>query len=92
MLLIVGNLNDNEDSKSTPKLCPQCGQYVFINTNSSYSKGLTESTVEGWFKQAMEHLMPLYEVLKSEVIKADYIQADEVTTPVMKIRNKSSVS
>lgn len=30
MLLIVGNLNDNEDSKSTSKLCPQCGQYIFL--------------------------------------------------------------
>ena len=46
-------------------------------------KGLTESTVDGWFKQTMELLKPLYEVLKSEVMKADYVQADETTTPVM---------
>ena len=46
-------------------------------------KGLTESTVDGWFKQTMELLKPLYEVLKAEVMKADYIQADETTTPVM---------
>ena len=46
-------------------------------------KGLTESTVDGWFKQTMELLRPLYEVLKSEVMKADYIQADETTTPVI---------
>ena len=46
-------------------------------------KGLTESTVDGWFKQTMELLKPLYEVLKAEVMKAGYIQADETTTPVM---------
>ena len=46
-------------------------------------KGLTESTVDGWFKQTMELLRPLYEVLKSEVMKADYAQADETTTPVI---------
>ena len=50
-------------------------------------KGLTESTVDGWFKQTMELLRPLYEVLKAEVMKADYVQADETTTPVM---NKES--
>ena len=50
-------------------------------------KGLTESTVDGWFKQTMELLRPLYEVLKSEVMKADYVQADETTTPVI---NKES--
>ena len=46
-------------------------------------KGLTESTMDGWFKQTMELLKPLYEVLKSEVMKADYVQADETTTPVI---------
>ena len=50
-------------------------------------KGLTESTVDGWFKQTMELPKPLYEVLKEEVMKADYVQADETTTPVM---NKES--
>ena len=46
-------------------------------------KGLTESTVDGWFKQTMLLLRPLYEVLKAEVMKSDYVQADETTTPVM---------
>ena len=46
-------------------------------------KGLTESTVDGWFKQTMELLKPLYEVLKSEVMKVNYVQADETTTPVI---------
>ena len=46
-------------------------------------KGLTESTMDGWFKQTMPLLRPLYEVLKEEVMKADYVQADETTTPVI---------
>ena len=46
-------------------------------------KGLTESTVDGWFKQTMVLLKPLYEVLQEEVMKADYVQADETTTPVI---------
>ena len=46
-------------------------------------KGLTESTVDGWFKQTMPLLRPLYEELKSEVMKAAYVQADETTTPVI---------
>ena len=46
-------------------------------------KGLTESTVDGWFKQTMELLRPLYGALKAEVMKSDYIQADETTTPVI---------
>ena len=46
-------------------------------------KGLTESTVDGWFKQTMPLLRPLYEALKSEVMKAAYVQADETTTPVI---------
>ncbi len=46
-------------------------------------KGLTESTVDGWFKQTMELLKPLHEALKSEVMKSDYVQADETTTPVI---------
>ena len=46
-------------------------------------KGLTESTVDGWFKQTMPLIRPLYEALKSEVMKAAYVQADETTTPVI---------
>ena len=46
-------------------------------------KALTESTVDGWFKQTMPLLRPLYEALKSEVMKAAYVQADETTTPVI---------
>ena len=46
-------------------------------------KGLSESTVDGWYKQAMLLLKPLYEAIRKEVFKAGYCQADETTTPVV---------
>ena len=46
-------------------------------------KGLTESTLDGWFKKTVELLGPLYEELKREVFSCDYIQADETTIPVI---------
>ena len=46
-------------------------------------KGLTDSTMNDWFKQTVNLLRPLYEALKLEVFKSDYTQADETTTPVI---------
>lgn len=46
-------------------------------------KGLTESTLDGWFKKTVELLKPLYEVLRQEVFSCDYVQADETTVPVI---------
>ena len=46
-------------------------------------KGLTESTLDGWFKRTVELLKPLYEELKREVFSCDYVQADETTVPVI---------
>lgn len=46
-------------------------------------KGLTESTMDGWFKKTVELLKPLYEELKREVFSCDYVQADETTVPVI---------
>lgn len=43
----------------------------------------SESTIDGWFKPAVELLKPLYEVLKLEIMKSDYIQGDETTVPVL---------
>lgn len=43
----------------------------------------SESTIDGWFKPAVELLKPLYEVLKSEIMKSDYLQGDETTVPVL---------
>ena len=54
-------------------------------------KGLTESTVDGWFMKTVELLKPLYKVLKAEVMKSDYVQADETTTPVIdKVKHKAA--
>ena len=52
--------------------------------------GLTESTVDGWFKKTVELLKPLYNVLMAEVMKADYVQADETTTPVIDHEKKKA--
>ena len=46
-------------------------------------KGLTESTLDGWFKKTVELLKPLYEELKWEVFSCDYVQVDETTVPVI---------
>lgn len=43
----------------------------------------SESTIDGWFKPVVELLKPLYEVLKLEIMKSDYIQGDETTVPVL---------
>ena len=43
----------------------------------------SESTIDGWFKPTVELLKPLYEVLKSEIMKSDYLQGDETTVPVL---------
>lgn len=43
----------------------------------------SESTIDGWFKPAVELLKPLYEVLKSEIMKSGYLQGDETTVPVL---------
>ena len=54
-------------------------------------KGLKENTMDGWFKKTMELLKPLYLALKEEVMKSDYCQADETTTPVIdKERHKAA--
>lgn len=34
----------------------------------------SESTIDGWFKPAVELLKPLYGVLRQEIMKSDYIQ------------------
>ena len=47
----------------------------------------SESTIDGWFKPAVELLKPLYEVLKAEIMTSDYLQGDETVVPV---RDKAS--
>lgn len=46
-------------------------------------QGLTETTVDGWFKKSMELLRPLYNALVEETMRSDYLQVDETTTPVI---------
>lgn len=46
-------------------------------------KGLTESTLDGWFKKTVVLLQPLHDALKREVFSCDYVQADETTVPVI---------
>lgn len=46
-------------------------------------EGLTESTVDGWFKKTAELLSPLYTALEKEIFSCDYIQADETVVPVV---------
>ena len=46
-------------------------------------EGLREATVVGWYQRTVELLRPLYGLLVSEVMKTDYIQADETTVPVI---------
>ena len=53
-------------------------------------KGLTESTVDGWFKKTVGLLRPLYDALAAEVMRADYLQADETTTPVIDHEKKKA--
>ena len=43
----------------------------------------SESTIDGWFKPTVELLNPLYEVLKAEIMKSDYLQGDETSVPVL---------
>ena len=51
----------------------------------------SESTIDGWFKPAVELLKPLYEVLKTEIMKSDYLQGDETTVPVLdKVSHKTN--
>lgn len=46
-------------------------------------EGLTESTVDGWFKKTAELLKPLYTSLEREIFSCDYVQADETVVPVV---------
>lgn len=52
---------------------------------------ISENTLQGWFKPACELLKPLYEELKKQVLKADYIQVDETTLPVINKQNHKAV-
>lgn len=46
-------------------------------------EGVKEATMVGWYQRTMELLRPVYNALVAEIMKSDYCQADETTTPVM---------
>lgn len=45
---------------------------------------LSDATVGDWFAAVCTKLRPLYDALRAEIMKCDYIQVDESTIPVMK--------
>lgn len=48
-----------------------------------YRWTIASSTVGNWFNQACELLEPLYQCLREEVLKSDYVQADESPIKVL---------
>lgn len=44
---------------------------------------IAESTINGWFNAGCDLLVPLYESLKSKILAADYLMADETPIPVL---------
>ena len=44
---------------------------------------IAESTINGWFNAGCDLLVPLYESLKSKILAADYLMADETPLPVL---------
>lgn len=45
---------------------------------------LNDATVGDWFAAVCTKLRPLYDALRAEIMRSDYIQVDESTIPVMK--------
>ena len=48
-----------------------------------YRWTVASSIVGNWFNQACELLEPLYQCLRQEVLKSDYLQADESPIKVL---------
>ena len=44
---------------------------------------MAESTINGWFNAGCDLLVPLYDSLKSKILAADYLMADETPIPVL---------
>ncbi|MEA1877441.1 MAG: IS66 family transposase [Bacteroidota bacterium] len=44
---------------------------------------IPESTIGGWFSQTCRLLLPLYLSLKDDILKTDYLMADETPIPVL---------
>ena len=52
---------------------------------------VSDSTLGGWFNQTADLLEPLYQTLEREVLKSDYIQADESPIGVQDSHKKGSL-
>lgn len=52
---------------------------------------LSDSTLNGWFNAATDLLEPLYQILVEEVLRQDYLQADESRIPVQSSHKKGSL-
>ena len=70
---IMGLMGENGAGKSTMMKC-LFGTYQKDEGTIILDGKASESTIDGWFKPAVELLKPLYEVLRQEIMKSDYIQ------------------
>ncbi|MCT4612425.1 MAG: IS66 family transposase [Clostridia bacterium] len=51
---------------------------------------LSRQTLSNWIINSTNELMPIYELMKEELVKRDYIQADETTLRVIDDKGKDS--
>lgn len=52
---------------------------------------ISDSTLGGWFNQTADLLEPLYDVLQKEILKSDYLQADESPIGVQDSHKKGTL-
>ena len=52
---------------------------------------VSDSTLGGWFNATADLLVPLYQILQREILKSDYIQADESPIGVQDSHKKGSL-
>lgn len=57
--------------------------YRIINQYKEYGITISDSTMGGWYEAAVEKLKLLYDLLRRQVMKSDYIQVDESVIPVI---------
>ena len=57
--------------------------YRVIQKYKELGVTISSSTINDWFNATCERLKPIYDRLRSEIMKKDYIQVDESTLPVI---------
>lgn len=57
--------------------------YRVINKFKELNFGVSDSTLGDWYAAICTKMKPLYDLLKEEIIKSDYIQVDESTLRVI---------